>query len=321
MFSYRTGIILGLLLASPSMGRAELRFLQPNADLGELRSGPVRQHRFEFVNDSSEPLEILDIRLGCGCLHPVLEKRVYAGGEKGTLLMHVRTLGQMNGEHTWRARVQYRQREKLHEARLVVAATLRNEVTIEPSILAMSVETTLRQEVIIRDQRPLPMKITSVLATSPAIRVTTKAQTDGITRVVLEVTRDKLMAERQEEILNIYTNDPYYQHLQVPIVLMKASQSEVNATPSQIEFRGASASSKLVRVRAANDQTVRIEKVEADHPGVKCTWASGPGNDATVKISIDAQQAASPHGPSNVHIRLTEPSARTMTIPVVLRPE
>lgn len=316
--SFRMCIILWLLIAVPSVGMAELRFLQPIADLGELRGGPVRQHRFDFFNASTEPLEILDIRLGCGCLQPILEKKVYAAGEKGVLVMQVRTLGQMNGERTWQVRVQYRHGEKLQEAKLHVAATLRNEVTVEPSIVAMAVETNLRQEVIIRDQRPLPAKVTQVLASSSAIHVGLQPQGNGATKVILEVKREELTASRQEVTLNIYTNDPVYQHLQIPVVLMKAGRSAVTATPNPVEFRGASVSSKLVRLRAANDQVVRIEHVEADQPGLKCAWSPGPGNDATVKITTHGQPAAQS---GSVRVRLTEPSGQVITIPVVMRPE
>src|SRR5688572_25659723 len=101
MHATRTIVILGLL-ALPSLASAQLRFMQPTAELGELRGGPAYQHRFDFVNDSAQTLEITDFRLGCGCLQPVLDKRVYQPGEKGSLLMNVRTLGQMGGARAWR---------------------------------------------------------------------------------------------------------------------------------------------------------------------------------------------------------------------------
>src|SRR5438093_1605020 len=161
MLTIRTGIALTLLLVSPAMASAQLRFTQPAANLGELRGGPVYQQRFDFVNDSAQAIEITDFRLGCGCLHPVLDKRVYQAGEKGTLHMHIRTLGQQNGARTWQAHAQYRLAGKPNEAGLVVRATIRNEVTIEPAIVALTVVTTLKQEVTIKDHRALPLKISA----------------------------------------------------------------------------------------------------------------------------------------------------------------
>jgi hypothetical protein len=308
-------LALILIMACPAHASAQLRFMQPDVNLGDLRGGPVYSHRFEFVNDSTQPLEITDLRLGCGCLQPVLDQRIYPAGEKGTLLMNLRTLGQPNGPRAWQIHVQYRAGQKQQETSLIIAATIRNEVTVEPSIIALTVETTLRQEVTIQDHRSTPMKITTILASSPAIRITKKSSDGGVTKVILEVSRSTLTASRQEETLNIYTNDPNYRQLQVPITLSQANRAKVSATPDKVEIIGAG--SQLVRLRAAGDKTVRIQKAEADQPLVHCTWAMGPGNDATLKIS-----AASPHvGVVNVRVQLAEPAGEIVSVPVVLRKE
>jgi hypothetical protein len=311
MLTHNRFLALALLLASPALASAQLRFTQPIADLGALRGGPIYQHRFDFLNDSTRPIEIADFRLGCGCLQPALDKRVYQPGEKGSLLMHIRTLGQPDGARTWQALVQYRAGDKMQETAVVIGATIRNEVTIEPSIISMTVGTTLRQELTIKDSRATPLKVTSIVPTSPAIRVAAQSTEGGVTKIVLEVSRDSLTAPRQEETLNIFTDDPDYRQMQVPITLVKAIRAEVTATPDRVEI---GASSQLVRLRAAGDKAVRIASVEADHPAVKCTWAAGPGNDATLKISVDAAQFTAPT--ASVRVHLIEPSRMTLTIPV-----
>jgi hypothetical protein len=317
MFSMRSILILGILLSCPALASAQLRFTQPNADLGELRGGPAYDHRFDFVNDSAAALEITDIRLGCGCLQPVLERRVFAAGEKGSLRMNIRTLGQPNGARTWQAFVQYRQGAEMRETTLVLAATIRNEITVEPSIIAMTVETALKQEVTITDHRPSPRKVTAVRASSPAIRVTMQPTANGVTRVLLEVSAAALTAARQEESLNIYSDDPYYRELQVPITLMKANRPAVSATPEKVEIVGAG--SQLVRLRGSGDKAIRIDKAEANWPGIKCTWAAGPGNDATLKISADATSSVFVNLRPSVLVHFAEPAGVTLTIPVELR--
>jgi hypothetical protein len=319
MFSLRSILVFGVLLACPALASAQLRFTQPSADLGELRGGPVYDHRFAFVNDSAQALEITDMRLGCGCLQPVLDQRVFAAGAKGSLRLNIRTLGQPNGVRTWQAHVQYRQGSETREITLILAATIRNEITVEPSIIAMSVETTLKQEVTITDHRPAPRKVTAVLASSPAIRVTTQPTADGVTRVTLEVSAAGLTAARQEETLNIYTDDPYYRELQVPITLMKATRPAVSATPAKVEIVGPG--SQLVRLRGTGDKAVRIDMAKANNPGIKCTWAAGPGNDATLKISADATAWLPVSALPCVLIHLAEPAGATLVIPVVLRKE
>jgi hypothetical protein len=305
----RTSIAICLLLSGPTLASAQLRFSQPTADLGELRGGLVYQHRFDFANDSASPIEITDVRLGCGCLSPVLDKRKLQPGEKGSLLMHVRTLGQPEGARTWQAHVQYRAGNKEHETTLIVAAKIRNEITVEPSIVGMTIETTLKQDVTILDRRPIPLKVTNVLASSPAIKVNVQPLAGGA-RVTLEVSGAALTRARQEETLNIYTDDPHYRHLQVPITLTKAERANVTASPARVEISGAG--SQLIRLRAAGDQAVRVDKIESANPSLKCTWAAGPGNDATLKIAspsgVDSQTNVRVHVGSNI-----------VTIPVTLR--
>ncbi len=318
MFSSRSILVLGVLLACPALASAQLRFTAPAADLGELRGGPVYDHRFEFVNDSAQPLEITDIRLGCGCLQSVLDQRVFAAGAQGSLRLNIRTLGQPNGARTWQAHVQYRQGSTVGETTLILAATIRNEITVEPSIIAISVETTLKQEVTITDHRPMPRKVTAVLASSPAIRVTTQPTVGGVTRVILEVSASALTAARQEEMLNIYTAAPYSPQLQVPNTQMTASRPTVSATPDKVEIVGVG--SQLVRLRGSGDKAVRIDKAEANQPGIKCSWATGPGNDATLKISADATAGwRAPSTPPRVQVHLSDPAGTTLTIPVILR--
>jgi hypothetical protein len=319
MFTSRLSIALALLVTAPAVASAQLRFTPANANLGELRGGPVYQQRFEFVNDAAQTIEITDIRLGCGCLQPALDKRVFQAGEKGVLVMNLRTLGQPNGPRTWQAHVQYRQDGKLQETAVVLAATIRNEITIEPSIIAMSVETTLRQEVTITDHRKTPMKVAAILGSSPAIRIVQQAQDGGVTKVTLEVSRAALTANRQEESLNIYADDPAYRQLQVPITLIRANRAEVTATPARVELTGSG--SQLIRLRAVGDKAVRVEKADADHPAIKCTWAAGPGDDATLKISVDAGQLTAPSVLASVRVRLSEPAGQTVAISVALRKE
>jgi hypothetical protein len=309
----RMFFVIAGLIVSPAVASAQLRFTQTSADLGELRGGLVYQHRFEFVNDSTAPIEITDVRLGCGCLQPVLEKRVYQPGEKGALPMYLRTLGQPNGARTWQAHVQYRGAGKTQEIPLLVAAKIRNEVTVEPSIVAMTIETTLKQELTITDHRATAFKVVNVAASTPAVHVKVQPMGNGVTKAIIEVSASELIALRQEAMLNIYTDDPYYRQLQVPLTLTRATRASISAAPDKVEINGAG--SQLVRLRSSYDQAVRIDKADADHPAIKCTWAAGPGNDATLKITVAA--VADPIQ-ANVRVQV---GGSVLTIPVAIRKE
>jgi hypothetical protein len=319
MQSSRLLIVLALLLACPALTSAQLRFTQPVVNLGDLRGGPVYSHRFEFVNDSAKPIEIVDFRLGCGCLQPLLDQRVYQPGEKGTLHINIRTLGQPQGGRTWQAQVQYRDAGMPAECAIAIGANLHNEISVEPSIVAMTVETALRQEITIKDHRKSPMKIISVRVSTPAIGVIMQPTSGGITKVTIEVSRAGLTAAKQDELLTIYTDDPHYRHLQVPIMLTKAQRNKVSAAPDNVSLIGAG--SQIVRLRGIYDQRVRIEKVNADHRAISCTYAAGPGDDATLKIVVNAAMLTSPSVVATVTVHCAEPAGTVLTVPVLLRKE
>lgn len=317
MFTRISMVIVTTLAFGPNVGLAQLHFEQPAVSLGELRGGPSYSHRFAFVNESNAIIEIIDVRLGCGCLQPVIDKRSIQPGEKGVLLMNLRTLGQAAGPRSWQAHVRYRCGSATHETALTVAATLRNEITVEPSIVALTVETTLRQEITITNHRPRPLRVTAVVASAAAIRVLGTTERNGVTKIAFEVSRDDLKTQRKEETLFIETDDPDYRQMQIPITLTRAERAEVRATPERVVVTGAG--SQLVRLRSTVDKVVRIERADCDDSAIRCTWAAGPGDDATLRISMDPAKMTS--ATVTVRVHLASPAGNVMTIPVVLRCE
>lgn len=53
---------------------------------------------FNFVNDGTAPVKILNIKPGCGCTVPVLDKSEYAPGERGSLSARF-TTGERRGSY------------------------------------------------------------------------------------------------------------------------------------------------------------------------------------------------------------------------------
>ncbi|MBI1830280.1 MAG: DUF1573 domain-containing protein [Planctomycetes bacterium] len=317
MLTKRLVVAFALLSLCPNNSLAQLRFAQSAVNLGELRGGPTYSHDFHFVNDSTVPIEIGDIRLGCGCLQPMLDERSFQPGEKGVLRMNLRTLGQAEGARTWQAHVQFRHAGKTLETSLTVGAVIRNEIPVSPAIIALTVETTLRQEITITDQRPKPMTVTAVVASSRAIRLVAKMERNGVTKITVEVSRSALTRHSQEEMLTVETDDPNYRQLQIPITLTKTERAEVRATPDRVVLAGSN--SQLVRLRSTSGKVVRIEGADSDDSAIRCSWADGPGEDATLKISVDAAKTAADN--ATVRVRLASPAGSVIAIPVVLRKE
>ncbi len=130
-----------------------------------------------------------------------------------------------------------------------------------------------------------------------------------------------LPAGRQEATLDLYTDDPYYRQLQVPVTLTREQRAAVTATPNVVRVRpGQAVSAQLVRLRPGAAGNVRIDTIEADDPGITCTWAAGPDTEATLKIRVDARRLAQP-GSHAVRVRLAEPARDTVIVPVVFDAE
>src|SRR5262245_44845923 len=253
---------------------ADLRIEKPLVELGEIKGGLKLQQRLSLVNSGNQPLELLDVKASCGCLVPRFGKRTLAPGEKTSVVLDIRPLGQADGAHAWNGLIRYRQGGEVKDTAFSIRATLHNEVSIQPTVLAMFVEGTLRQEVTVTDRRKTPLKVIQAQVSCPALRVESKVQKDGVTKIVLEADGKALTQNRQETLLNIVTDDPVYTDFQIPLTLIKAGASSVTASPEKIVFRLASGqreASALVRLRSRGP--VVIDKVESSNPVFKCTWA------------------------------------------------
>lgn len=318
---FRPSAALLVLLLLPAALRADLRMINPAADLGAVRGGPIYAHRFECINEGTAAVEIIDVKRDCGCLAPVIEKRILQPGERGAIGFRVRTLGQPGGQRSWRAVVVYREAGQSRETSVSIAATIRHEVTIQPPLLALYVETTLRQEITLTDWRDSGLKVTAVRCSLPAVKLSTKAEAGGVTRIMLEAAAADLPPGRHDALLDVHTDDPNYKTLQVPVTLTRGSRHAVAVTPPVVRVRATKAQpigTQVVRLRPAGTAHVVIEAVESDDPGVTCTWAKGPENGATLRLRVDARRVSSSSGARTVRVLLAEPGRDIIRVPVVL---
>src|SRR5947209_4479086 len=95
------GILGGWPAVGPTRARAELRFGQTTFEAGEVRGGAVLTPRFAFTNVGTAPVEITEVRPGCGCLKPRLTRRTVPPGETGQIELEVDTRRESAGPHVW----------------------------------------------------------------------------------------------------------------------------------------------------------------------------------------------------------------------------
>jgi len=314
---------VALLACCTGSTRADLRVDVPVVDLGAIRGGQKLTHCFELSNSGDKALEILDLRPGCGCLAPQIKQRSLQPGEKTTLVLELRTLGQAEGPHTWDIDVKYRTGAETKSLPLALRGTVHNEITVQPAILGLHVVKSVQQEITVTDTRPAPMHVLAAEARAPGVQVTRIDRTGKITKILVSADASQLAAGRHDGIISIVTDDPDYRQLLVPVVLTKASAVAVRAIPEQVDMHvsaGVDSTSAIVRLRSANDQPVRIAKMEPSDPALVCTWAAGPGNDATVKIQLQSgrlPEAAASH----ISIHFAGLVGEPMIIPVaIVRP-
>ncbi len=320
-FSLPGAVLFALLLASAA--RADLHCDQPTAQVGEVRTGAGLSHRFALVNNGGETLEILDVQASCGCMTPRVDRRVFAPGGRGVLILEINTLTQPAGPQSWRVTIHYREGQEEKELALQLAATVVTEVTVTPPTLVLYTTSAISHELTLTDRRIQPMNVTAVQPSSPQLRTRLgdwQKNDEGFAQrtIALEVLPE-FPEGRHEEVIQIFTADPEYRELRIPVTIVKKLRQSVCATPDSLTISTPAEEpipSRIVQLRSADDLDVQVERVECDAPAVTCTTAAGPGRRATVKIEIDRTKVTGDELRANVRVTLRQPAGQTITVPV-----
>jgi hypothetical protein len=315
-------VALIFLLRPPVVG-AELEFKEPVANAGTIYTGQPLRHRFAFTNSGPHVAEIREIQASCGCLAPRLSSRTLKPGEEATLDLEVHTLSQAEGTHAWTVHLRYQMDDQLYETVLQLNARVLTEVRVQPAAMVLSAGRTAGHQLTVTDLRSKPVKITSVQASSS--RMTTKLcapERDEaghwLQKIDLGIGED-IPDGRYEEIVAIYTDDPKYAELRVPVTLVKRAADRLTAMPREVVLTGVAGQplpSRIVLIRDAANQAVKIDHIMTDDPAITCRWAPGPNTMATLKIQVDRTRIHGDGLESAVHVHVSEPVPETIVIPV-----
>jgi hypothetical protein len=316
--------LLGLLfLAAGRQAQAGVRFAQTAIEAGEVRAGAPLSREFRFLNDGPETAELLEVEPSCGCVRPGIRQRVFPAGEGGQIALEVNTLGQADGPHTWQLTVRFRRGQQIEDVLLKLHARVVTELSVQPAALLLCTGGTVRQEVVLTDLRPQPLAGIDLRTTSNRLAATLLEQKrDGNGHQVFRIGLETAAGGpdgRHEEVLDIFTRDPLYGHLQVPVTIVQQSQERLAVLPHEVSFRGAPGqplASQLLRVRDGHGEAIQIEAVTADDPALQCRWAVGPENQATIRVQVNRDRLHGSRLDSALHIRLSGPVRQTLTVPV-----
>jgi hypothetical protein len=312
-----------LCLLQEARARADLRFSSMAVHAGVVRTGTPLAHQFVFVNEGPEAVELIDAHPSCGCLKPSVTKRSYAPGEEGRLKLEVNTLNQAAGPHNWTVRLAYKSGETPRDVVLQLSAKLITEVLVQPAAMVVIADKATSHEITLTDLRKHPMIITDVTASSPKLVPTISEQFRDpqghwLRKISLQVT-DDYPDGRHEEVVEIHSADPTYPSLRVPITIVRRSQHQLTVTPSQVTIAapaGQPFPSKIVLIRATNDEQVVIDQILSEDSGITAQWAPGPNNMATVKIRIDRALLHSSNFHSSLTVHVRQPVEEKIVIPI-----
>jgi hypothetical protein len=314
-------VLVVLLVAGA--GRAQLLCERPVVALGDVPSGAAVTHRFPLANRGADELRIVEVRSACGCLVPTLEKRRLGPGEETSLGLLVNTLTQAAGPQSWPVRVAFRSGEQEGELTLALTATVVPTVSVEPAGLGIATEAGVQRVITLVDRRRDPLAITVVHTTSTKLRaVQGEPARDAEGRTVYTIRLDvapDFPEGRHDETLFIFTNDAAFRELKVPVTVFKKLRRLVVVTPENVSVaaaKGEPVPSSLVRLRGPDGDAIEIERVEADHAAVRCTWAVGPNNLATVKVTFDRDKIDGDEVRGAIHVHVAKPAPQTLTIPI-----
>jgi hypothetical protein len=313
-----------LLLVSAGAVRAELACSGTPFAAGEVATGNAIRHAFTLVNTGSSTIDITEVKPGCGCLRPHIDRPTLQPGEQATLLLEINTLTQAAGPNIWRAVVHYTENGKPGELIVHVRADLVALVSVSPAALIIHTQTAARGEFTLTEQHDPPLPIRAVVASSPHLLVTCGAasrESGAWKRSICVDVQPSMPEGRHEDVLRIYTADSRYEELTVPFTVVKRSPGRVDASPASLSVlseKDGGFPSRIVMLGSGDDRPVVVERVETSDPFIVCTWAAGPNERSTLRVQFDSEQMPAKkiiEGAVRVHLR--EPMPQVVTIPIM----
>jgi hypothetical protein len=238
----------------------------------------------------------------------------------------VNTLTQPDGPNRWQVAVGYKletpgAQPQVGELLLQITATLSRDVSLTPPQIGFSTTGEASKVLTLTDTRGQPLKVVRAVPSSPHLKVEIGLREGGpaksTTSVTVKLAADAPEGHRDETVV-LQTDDPAYPEFRVPVRVLKRAAGAVVAAPESVAVRFAAGQdevSTLVRLRAADGKAVAVGNAESDHPGVVVKWSPDSGAVAAVRVVV-TEKAAAQAGSCKVRVRLTEPNAQELVIPV-----
>ena len=276
-----------------------------DVDHGSVRTGPPLPRSFTLKNQSNEPIRIVEVDAGCGCLRPELSAKLLKPHTTATLTVTVNTLTQPPGPNHWPIRVRYAVGDAMPQLlELSIRAMLVEDVTVTPSSLAISTTGEASQRVVVTDRDAEPLTITAVTVSNPHITATLEPP-----RCVTVNALSTLPIGTHNATLRITTDSARCPELNVAVQIIKHEQQAARAFPSSLLLTLPNAS-QLVQLRRTDGKPIAIDSAMSASSDITVSASQGTGLVATLRVRLNATEA----GESMVSVRFKD--GGLVTIPV-----
>jgi hypothetical protein len=313
---------------------APLSVVTPVADKGDIKAGPPLIHTFDLTHaGGAGTLYITRVEAGCGCLRQSLTSTRLQPGETAKLSIEVNSLTQPDGPNRWQVQVSYTLdlppaapggpvMSRSGTQPLTITANLSREVSVTPPQVAFSCTGEASQTLILTDTRGKPLTVVKAITTSNDLtaQIGQPGNAPNGTRtqaILLKLSADAPIAHRDDTVV-LYTDDPAYPELRIPVRILKRAPGGVTATPDAVSLRFAAGQeevSAIVQLRVPDGKNVAIASAESDTAAVKVKWSPGTGPVATVRVTVATPDAAQA-GAGMVRVKFSEPAGQELVIPV-----
>lgn len=313
---------LGLWAGAPSV-RAELICPEPSFNAGHLLAGKPFKHLFALNNQGKEAIHILEALPSCGCLRPTLSKTILNPGEAITLPIEIHTLTKPQGAHRFSINIRYKEAGEIKELALEVKALIQVEVEVTPAASAIFTDRAITHTFSVKDMRAKPMRI--IAADSSNARVTfqihppTLNENKESIQIITVFISELLTPGKHDLWIHLVSDDASYGEMKIPLTIVKRDGKLASAAPSRLYLEGSVGipfGAKMVRINKAGTEPVKVDKVECSHPAFKCTWAQGPGDDATIRLLLDEKKLPPGETIAELRVLLKGHQTQSVIIPV-----
>ena len=317
-------VVLGLgLWAGAPCVRAELICPEPSFNAGHLLAGKPFKHLFALNNQGKEAIHILEALPSCGCLRPTLSKTILNPGEAITLPIEIHTLTKPQGAHRFSINIRYKEAGEIKELALEVKALIQVEVEVTPAASAIFTDRAITHTFSVKDMRAKPMRI--IAADSSNAQVTfqihppTLNENKESIQIITVFISELLTPGKHDLWIHLVSDDASYGEMKIPLTIVKRDGKLASAAPSRLYLEGSVGipfGAKMVRINKAGTEPVKVDKVECSHPAFKCTWAQGPGDDATIRLLLDEKKLPPGETIAELRVLLKGHQTQSVIIPV-----